>query len=98
MKSAVIQFILIGWLGVNLSAIADSPLTSTELSKAYIKAMENYSEVDEAIILADKAIAKNKNRSYTFNIIAALIKALKKLGSLNLSHSGWRSLTLDYCF
>lgn len=48
------------------------------LCMAYLKAMENYFEVDDAIAFAEKAKLK-KPGSYTFNIICALIKAQKAL-------------------
>ena len=53
------------------------------LCMAYLKAMENYFEVEDAIVLAEKAVQKNKTKSYTFNIISAMIKAQKKLGVLD---------------
>ena len=74
------------------------------LCLAYLKAMENYFEVDDAIVLAERAVRKNKTRSYTFNIISALIKAQKKLGYLkqwcevyNLTNivRGDKSLNID---
>ena len=43
---------------------------------AYLKAMDNYFNVDEAINYANIAMIKNP-KSYTFNIITALIKAQK---------------------
>jgi hypothetical protein len=49
------------------------------LCYAYMKSMDNYFEVDEAIEYAGLANAKNKT-SYTFSIINALIKAQKKSG------------------
>jgi hypothetical protein len=55
------------------------------LSMAYLRAMENYFEVDDAIVLAEKALLKNKTSSYTFRIITAMIKAQKQVGALN----GW---------
>jgi hypothetical protein len=48
------------------------------LCLAYMKAMENYFEVDDAIDYAENAKSKNPE-SYTFNIILALIKAQKAL-------------------
>jgi hypothetical protein len=44
------------------------------LCYAYLKALDNYFDVKEAVVYADLAIKKNKT-SYTFQIIAALIKA-----------------------
>lgn len=44
------------------------------LCLAYLKAMDNYFDVKEAVVYADLAIKKNKN-SYTFQIITAIIKA-----------------------
>lgn len=44
------------------------------LSFAYLKAMDNYFEVDDAAKLAELAVSRNPN-SRTFNLIAALIKA-----------------------
>jgi hypothetical protein len=49
------------------------------LCYAYLLAMDNYFEVDEAIEYAERAKSK-KPESYTFNIIPALIKAQKALG------------------
>lgn len=43
---------------------------------AYLKAMEHYDDVDEAITYAKKAKLKN-SKSYTINIICALIEAQK---------------------
>lgn len=48
------------------------------LCMAYLKAMENYFEVNSAIEYAERAQAKNSG-SYTFKIITALIKAQKEL-------------------
>jgi hypothetical protein len=45
---------------------------------AYLKAMDNYFEVDEAIVYAEKAVSKNP-KSFTYNIICALIKAQKAM-------------------
>ena len=47
---------------------------------AYLKAMGNYDDVDEAIIYAKKAKLKN-SKSYTINIICALIEAQKASNS-----------------
>ncbi len=44
------------------------------LSMAYIKAMDNYFNVTEAVKIAEKALKKNK-KSRTANLIAGLIKA-----------------------
>lgn len=44
------------------------------LCMAYIKALDNYFDVNEAIEFAEQALVKNP-KSYTFNIICALIKA-----------------------
>ncbi len=46
------------------------------LCMAYLKALDNYNNVDNAIIFAEKALKKNPS-SYTFQIIVALIKAQK---------------------
>lgn len=46
------------------------------LSMAYLKALDNYSKVDDAIKYADAALKENK-KSRTFHLIAALIKAQK---------------------
>ena len=48
------------------------------LCMAYLKALDDYFNVDEAIIYANAALERN-SRSYTFNIIAALIKAQKAM-------------------
>ena len=50
------------------------------ISMAYLKALDNYFEVDEAIILARRAKSKGDD-SYTINIICALIEAQKALDS-----------------
>lgn len=47
---------------------------------AYLKALDNYFDVDDAIKFAQKAKLKEKN-SYTINIICALIEAQKAMGS-----------------
>lgn len=44
------------------------------LCLAYLKAMDDYFDVKEAVVYADLALKKNKN-SYTFQIIAGIIKA-----------------------
>lgn len=48
------------------------------LCLAYLKAMDNYSDVEEAGSIADKAASMNPD-SFTFNIITALIRSQKKL-------------------
>lgn len=50
------------------------------LCMAYIKAMDNYFEVDVAIKFAEAAVKKNP-KSYTFQIITALIKAQKAMAT-----------------
>ena len=45
---------------------------------AYLKALGNYFEVDDAILLAQKA-KKNNPKSYTVNIVGALIEAQKAM-------------------
>jgi len=47
---------------------------------AYLKALDNYFDVEEAIIYAKKAKSKNE-KSYTINIICALIEAQKAMDS-----------------
>lgn len=47
---------------------------------AYLKALDDYFNVEEAIIYAKRAKTKNK-KSYTINIICALIEAQKALNS-----------------
>ena len=44
------------------------------ISMAYLKAMDNYFNVEEAVVYAKEAKSKNKE-SYTINIICALIEA-----------------------
>ncbi|QQS40423.1 MAG: hypothetical protein IPM63_13775 [Acidobacteriota bacterium] len=51
------------------------------LSYAYLKAMDNYFEVDEALRFADRALKENKGKSRTFHLIAGLIKAQKMMDS-----------------
>lgn len=62
--------------------LVDINKTSAEIliCFAYLKAMDNYFDVEEAIIYAKKAKAKNK-KSYTINIICALIEAQKAMNS-----------------
>lgn len=50
------------------------------LAFAYLKALDNYFEVDEAIRYADRAVKKNR-KSRTFQLIAGLIKAQKAMDS-----------------
>lgn len=47
------------------------------LSYAYLKAMDNYFEVDEALRFAERALKENKEKSRTFQLIAGLIRAQK---------------------
>ncbi len=47
------------------------------LSYAYLKAMDNYFEVDEALRFAERAVKKDKSNSRTFHLVAGLIKAQK---------------------
>lgn len=49
---------------------------NTLICMAYLKALDDYQEVSEAIKIAQKAKSKNKD-SYTINIICALIEAQK---------------------
>lgn len=53
------------------------------LALAYLKAMDNYFEVDQAVSIAEQALKhKKKNASsYTFQIILALIKAQQAFDS-----------------
>jgi len=44
------------------------------LSMAYLKALDDYFNVSEALIYAERALSKN-SKSYTYNIITALIEA-----------------------
>lgn len=53
---------------------------SVLISLAYLKALDNYFEVDEAITIADKALKKSK-KSYTIHLIAGLIKAQKAMST-----------------
>ena len=46
------------------------------LCLAYIGAMDNYFKVDDAILYAESALKKNP-KSFTYNIISALIKSQK---------------------
>jgi len=50
------------------------------LSMAYLKAMDNYFEVDNALKFAQKAVKKNR-RSRTFQLIYGLIRAQKAMDS-----------------
>lgn len=50
------------------------------LSVAYLKAMDNYFEVDEALKYAERAVKKNRV-SRTFQLISSLIKAQKAMDS-----------------
>ena len=47
---------------------------------AYLKALDNYFDVEDAIIYAKKAKSKNE-KSYSINIICALIEAQKAMDS-----------------
>jgi len=47
---------------------------------AYLKALDNYFDVEDAIIYAEKAKSRD-TKSYTINIISALIEAQKALDS-----------------
>lgn len=47
------------------------------LCMAYLKALDNYFDVSDAVKYADAALKKNK-KSYTVNIVVALIKAQKE--------------------
>lgn len=47
------------------------------LCMAYLKALDNYFDVTDAVKYADAALKKNK-KSYTVNIVVALIKAQKE--------------------
>lgn len=49
------------------------------LSYAYLKAMDNYFKVDEALRFAEQAVKKDKSGSRTFRLIAGLIKAQKMM-------------------
>ena len=42
---------------------------------AYLKAMDNYFNLQEAVKIADKAIEKNKKGSYSIALVGAIIKA-----------------------
>ncbi|MDG4946245.1 hypothetical protein NMK71_07455 [Weeksellaceae bacterium KMM 9713] len=48
---------------------------------AYLKAMDNYFDVDDAIKYAQKAKSKNYKNSYTINIICVLIEDQKAMDS-----------------
>lgn len=48
------------------------------LSYAYLKAMDNYFKVDEALKFAERALKKN-DESRTYNLIAGLIRAQKAM-------------------
>jgi hypothetical protein len=50
------------------------------LAMAYISALDDYFNVDDAIVFAEKALEKNPE-SRTFNLIAGLIKAQKTMDS-----------------
>lgn len=50
------------------------------LCMAYLKALDNYVDVDDAINYANSALEKN-SKSYTYNIISAIIKAQKAMDS-----------------
>lgn len=50
------------------------------ISMAYLKAMDDYFNVEEAVVYAKEAKLKNKE-SYTINIICALIEAQNAFGS-----------------
>lgn len=49
------------------------------LSYAYLKAMDNYFEVDEALRFAERAVRKDRSGSRTVRLIAGLIRAQKAM-------------------
>ena len=51
------------------------------ISYAYLKAMDDYFNVDEALRYADQAVKKDKAGSRTIRLIAGLIKAQKAMDS-----------------
>jgi hypothetical protein len=46
---------------------------------AYMKALDNYFDVNDALKIAQEAVSKDKKKSYAVNIIAALIEAQKAM-------------------
>jgi hypothetical protein len=50
------------------------------LGWAYLKALDNYFNVDDAILIAEQALRKDR-RSFTVNIITALIRAQKLINT-----------------
>lgn len=64
----------------NQKAVLKKASGSVLISLAYLKAMDNYFEVEEAINIADKALKKSK-RSYTIHLIGGLIKAQKAMST-----------------
>lgn len=51
------------------------------LSYAYLRALDNYFEVDEALRFAERALKRDKGSSRTFQLIAGLIRAQKAMDS-----------------
>lgn len=49
------------------------------LAYAYLKAMDDYFKVDEALRFAERALKENKGKSRTFHLIAGLIRAQKMM-------------------
>jgi hypothetical protein len=50
------------------------------LGWAYLKALDNYFNVDDALLIAEQALRKDR-RSFTVNIITALIRAQKLINT-----------------
>lgn len=62
----------------DMKAFAEKGTADELLSMAYIMALDDYFNVDKAIIYAEKAVAKNPS-SRTFQLVAGLIKAQKAM-------------------
>lgn len=62
----------------NEKAVLKKASASVLISLAYLKALDNYFDVDDAIVIAERAVKKSKG-SYTTHMITALIQAQKAM-------------------
>jgi hypothetical protein len=74
-----LAFISAQWGFNNIDAILANGNAELLICLAYIKAMDNYFEVEEALNIAQKAILKNTKSSFTIEIVFALIKTQEVL-------------------
>jgi hypothetical protein len=74
-----LAFISAQWGFNNIEAILANGNAELLICLAYIKAMDNYFEVEEALNIAQKATLKNTKSSFTIEIVFALIKTQEVL-------------------